>query len=234
MPHIAAFIEELRRFAAPLVFNPWQDCHDAYDMGSQAPAVRREQLDKYLRLRLPRARYLFVAEAVGYQGGRFSGIAMTSERMLLGHHRSVNPQWIIGGTGTRTSHAMSPHIPKETQRRLGFNEPTASVVWEAILGSISPFDAVLWNIFPFHPHREGDLLTNRTPTPQEVETGIPYIMRLLALCPSARVVAIGQPSALALENCGISHVKLRHPANGGTPAFRQGFAAMIAASGQGK
>ena len=233
MPRIDAFIEELRRFRAPLVFNPWQDWHADYDMSSQAPVVRREQLDKYLRLRLPRARYLFVAEAVGYQGGRFSGIAMTSERMLLGHHRAVEAHQIIGGIGARTSSAVSSHIPKETQRRLGFNEPTASVVWEAVLGSMSPYDAILWNIFPFHPHREGDLLTNRTPTPQEVETGIPYIRRLLALCPAARVVAIGQPSALALESCGIPHVKLRHPANGGTPAFRQGFAAMIAADGQG-
>ena len=47
-------------------------------IGPEAPAIRREQLRRYLDERIGHARLLLVAEAAGYQGAKFSGIAMTS------------------------------------------------------------------------------------------------------------------------------------------------------------
>ncbi len=79
MPNIKKFIDQLRVFSAPKVFNPWKDYDVRYDVGIEAPEIRSQQLEKYLRLRIPNVKYIFIAEALGYQGGHFSGIAMTSE-----------------------------------------------------------------------------------------------------------------------------------------------------------
>ena len=43
----------------------------------------------YLLPRVGRAKVFVVAEAVGYQGGRFTGIAITCERMLLDKHKTI-------------------------------------------------------------------------------------------------------------------------------------------------
>ncbi len=51
--------------------------------------MRRDNLVAYLLPRLGRAKVFVVAEAVGYQGGRFTGIAITCERMLLDKHKTI-------------------------------------------------------------------------------------------------------------------------------------------------
>ena len=51
--------------------------------GFDAAQVRRDNLVAYLLPRLGRAKVFVVAEAVGYQGGRFTGIAITCEELLL-------------------------------------------------------------------------------------------------------------------------------------------------------
>ena len=60
---------------------------------------------------------------------------------------------------------------------------------------LSAFDTILWNIFPFHPHKglEDDLLTNPTPTNEELDGGQKRCAKmLLALVPTLKIVAIGQ------------------------------------------
>ena len=49
-----------------------------------APAQRRANPAEYLNARAGRAPSLLVGEAMGYAGGRFSGIAFTAERTLTG------------------------------------------------------------------------------------------------------------------------------------------------------
>ncbi len=224
MPNIKNFIDQLRVYSSVQVFNPWSDYDRTYDIGIEAPEIRRTQLNKYLRLRIPNVKYLFIAEALGFQGGHFSGIAMTSERILLGNHPSVNPASIIGEVGKRTSNAKSLYERKETERKFGFTEPTASVVWGEILKSkLSPFEVVLWNIFPFHPYKLEGILTNRPPESNELKDGLVYVKMLLKMCPNVEVVSIGQSSAVTLEKNGINSIKFRHPSNGGTPEFRNRF-----------
>lgn len=167
------FVQSLLRWHGPDAFNPWADFDPDYDV-AYARSIRKAQLERYLTRRLGNARILLVAEACGYQGGRFTGVAMTCERMMLSLHPTVNARMVIGAPGRRTSRADSPFLPKEIQRRSGFNEPTDTVVWDACLSAgLAPEEFLLWNIFPFHPHQKGRMLTNRTPTERSCPTDWP-------------------------------------------------------------
>src|SRR3954453_6637283 len=86
---IAEFLRLLKRSPAGAVFNPWWQIDDKNDIGSNAPVIRRKQLRAYLQQRLQTARLAVIGEALGYRGGHFSGIPMTSERILLGKQPDV-------------------------------------------------------------------------------------------------------------------------------------------------
>ena len=73
-----------------------------------------------------------MAEAVGYQGGRFTGIAITCERMLLDKHKTIRAKDVTPIRLERTSSPTSSLL-KGTQQKYGFNEPTDTVVWSAIV-----------------------------------------------------------------------------------------------------
>ena len=106
-------------------------------------------------------------------------------------------------------------------------------MWSAIVEKgIDPYDTLLWNIFPFHPHKDGNPLTNRTPTDKEQQLGWEYTKRLLELHlelggVEPLVLAVGQKSADTMGKFGLSAIGLRHPANGGANLYRQGFAAAV-------
>ena len=190
-----------------------------------APSIRKEQLHDYLSRRVGKAKLFLIAEACGYQGGHFTGIAMTCERMILNEHPAVNSLMILGKEGKRTSRKDSPMIAKPTQKEKGFNEPTDSVVWKACLDAgLSADEFILWNIYPFHPHKKDDLLSNRTPTDDELAIGLSYTKELLSLTGSLPLLAIGKKSENTLLDAGFSVKGLRHPANGGVNIFRNQLA----------
>lgn len=206
------------------LFNPWYGRDWDHDLGADGAEIRRTNLKLYLVQRLECVRYLFCAEAVGYQGGHFSGIAMTSERILLGFLRE---------RGIMPDHVVRQHqfqrTSKQSLRPNGFSEPTATVVWQAMIQSgCDPNHFILWNIFPWHPYRpEKGMLSNRTPTTQELRAGPAVIQKLLALLPPVKIIAIGEKSAATLAEMGLAHIKFRHPAQGGVGIFRSQFNQMI-------
>ncbi len=217
---IQNFIEKLAGYQDELTFNPWRDTNPDYEVEG-AVDIRRKQLADYLSRRVGKAKMLLVAEACGYQGGHFSGIAMTCERMILNQHPAVNSEMILGYQGQRTSRPDSSFIEKPTQREKGFNEPTDSVVWKACLEAVlMPDEFLLWNIFPFHPYKKGNLLSNRTPTDTELAVGLTYTKDLLSLTGDLPIFAIGKKSEMTLSEAGFSVTGLRHPANGGANIFR--------------
>ena len=196
--NLTHFLTALSAYKGENVFNPWRDTDADYEVG-RAVSIRQEQLRDYLALRIGRAKILLIAEACGYQGGHFSGIAMTCERMLLNQHPKVTSRMILGREGTRTSRMDSPFITKAAQKEKGFNEPTDSVVWSACLeAGLAPDEFLLWNIFPFHPYKKGNLLTNRTPTDEELAIGLTYTKELLSLTGPLPLFAIGRKSEMTL------------------------------------
>ena len=101
------FIESLRETPEGDLFNPWWQNDPENDDYTNASEIRRHQLKFYLQERLGRTRFLLIGEALGYQGGHFSGIAMTSERMLLGKQ---------AGKGIWPEHIFTLKMPCRTSK----------------------------------------------------------------------------------------------------------------------
>jgi hypothetical protein len=216
---ISRFIDQLRRKPNDNLFNPWFETDPDHDISPECPEIRRRQFTAYLVQRRNKAKYLFIAEALGYQGGHFTGIAMTSERILLGHQKEkygVLPSHVFDGIeAVRTS---KPEVNKK-----GMSEPTATIMWGALLElGLDPYDVVLWNAVPWHPYKpESGLLSNRTPTQPEMDAGLDLLNPFLELFPGARAIAVGRKCEESLKRLGVEHVQVRHPANGGAPKFRK-------------
>jgi hypothetical protein len=213
-----AFMKLLKNSPAGAVFNPWHHRDPQHDAQGDAPIIRREQLASYMAER-QKATVILLAEALGYQGGHFSGIAMTSERLLLGHlrHKGLGPEMVFAARPRRTS--------REDIKPGGFTEPTATIVWGAMheLG-VDTRDVILWNAFPWHPYKpDKGFLSNRTPCDNEVMLGQPVLRALMAYACGAKILAVGQKSAVLLAAMGITAPALRHPANGGAGQFRAQF-----------
>jgi hypothetical protein len=219
-PAAAAFVAQLAHFpSVQNVCNPWcdRDINLEYDVGSHAASIRRAQLTAYLSERMASATTVLIAEAPGYQGARFSGMAMTSERIVLNNHASVRAHHVWRhSTGQRTSR---PDVARAGET--GMNEPTATVVWSHLLqAGFDSHSCVLWNTFAFHPHRPNAPMTNRTPTPTEVALAAPLLHAFLALFPTCRVVALGKIAHGALSAMGVTALSVRHPSMGGATQFR--------------
>ena len=206
------------------IFNPWRDVDRENDRDSRAPEIRTDQLRHYLLERLRKARYLLIAEAVGYQGGHFSGIPMTSERILLGYKNKegILPQHVLAGLEPQRT-SKPEIIPK------GFSEPTATIVWGTLLRlGLEPTDFVLWNAFPWHPYDpQRGLLSNRRPRVEELKYGLPVLEKFLQIFHGGRIVALGKISAGIFTDMGIACHEVRHPANGGAGAFRTKIALLL-------
>jgi hypothetical protein len=202
------------------VFNPWWQVDAANDIGPQAPAIRREQLRTYLSERIGKARLALIGEALGYRGGHFTGIAMTSERILLGANPDVTPSDVFSTIKPRRTSKLekAPH---------GFSEPTASIVWSTLLRlGIRGHGFVLWNVFPWHSFAARlNMLSNRMPTSAEVTASAPVLKAFLSLFAGVRVVAVGRLAASQLPSAAC----VRHPASGGSALFRRQIASLLAA-----
>ncbi|QEW21479.1 Uracil DNA glycosylase superfamily protein [Marinibacterium anthonyi] len=217
------FVTYISGIEAPAaVANPYSGFREGCDAFDGASAARSSQLWHYLNHRLDTARILLIAEAPGYQGARFSGIAMTCERTLLGHRVNVTAQDVLGEgiQAARTSDALACRFA--AQRIRGFAEPTAAIVWGELMRRGISREVVLWNAFPFHPHRPDNPLSNRKPTEQELADHRQVLERFRELFPAVQqVVAVGDVARdfLAGQNVAAEHV--RHPANGGAVLFRE-------------
>ena len=230
------FLRLLKASPSGAVFNPWWQIDEENDFGPHSPAIRRKHLAVYFRERLGKARLAIVGEALGYRGGHFSGIPMTSERILLGKKPDIVAVLCEGrsllkraddGGRRPPQRILSCITPRRTSKPSvcpnGFSEPTATIVWGALLRlGLKPNEFVLWNAFPWHsfdPHR--GLLSNRMPNESEQLSGRPVLKAFLELFACEQIVALGKIAAAQLEQLGVNAHCVRHPASGGAKLFRQ-------------
>jgi uracil-DNA glycosylase len=221
---VERFIRLLKKSPSGSVFNPWWQVDKRNDIGPNAPTIRREQLRAYLSERLGKPRLVVVGEALGYRGGHFSGIPMTSERILLGKKQDE---------GIMAAQILSRIAPRRTSKpqkcRDGFSEPTATILWSTLLKlNLSPKEFVFWNAFSWHSfdQRRG-ILSNRTPSRKERTAGLSVLKAFLDLFPCDKIVALGNIAASQLQEMGVKAHRVRHPASGGAKLFRQQIARIV-------
>jgi hypothetical protein len=195
------------RGAAHDVANPYRDARPDLDRPGAARA-RRRNLEAYLEA-VGEPRILLIGEALGYRGGRFSGIPFTSERQLAGPRRERLP-WA----------GEAPRLRPTGTRPGLWREPSATVVWRTLSGRAD--GVLLWNSFPWHPWGPGGPLSNRRPELRLLRRNLDLLERLLGAHPEALPVAVGRTAERALVDLGVAEPgTVRHPAHGGAPAFRR-------------
>lgn len=221
---VEKFIRLLKKSPGGAVFNPWWQVDKQNDIGRNASAIRRKQLAAYLRRRLGKVKLIVIGEALGYRGGHFSGIPMTSERILLGKKRDdgIEPEYVFP--------SIKPRRTSKSKTCLnGFSEPTATIIWGTLLRlGLEPEQFVLWNAFPWHSFnsRRGKL-SNRMPNKSERSAGLTVLETFLNLFPCDEIVALGKIAASQLKELNVESQGVRHPASGGARLFRQQIAKIV-------
>lgn len=199
---IREFVEELKkRENTDLVFNPFKQRHSCINLIAYLSYAKYNGAD-----------ILLMGEAPGFGGARHSGVSFTSGHLL----------W--------KSRIYSPIRNHLSFLKIKYKkELSASIVYSFFHNYPEIFKRViLWNAFPFHPHEEGEVNTNRTPNKAEINEGQYYIMRLLSLFSIKSIYAIGNQAFTSLkilknfkkipENL-LVEFKIRHPARGGAKKF---------------
>lgn len=197
---ITRFIRQLYRAPhTPTRFNPYKR------------RILRHNLKCYLvQMQAQRPHTLLVGEALGYRGGRLTGVPFSSEKLLMdGYAQST----ILGA-----KHGYQ--LPQKATNSLA-SEQTATIVWETISTLTPP--PLLWNAYPFHPHKPQKPQSNRPPTAAELAEGAAFLQALLNLYPLKTIIAVGNKAHTSLTKVRLPHQKVRHPAYGGKAEFVAGL-----------
>jgi len=191
------------------LFNFYRDADADLDV-VDAPALRRENLRRYLEDHADGVRLLLVAEAPGPWGCRFSGVPITSEAQL------VDPDF--PAAGSRTSLQAEP-----------LSEYSAGIFWRVL----KPYyrGSFVWNAVPHHPHRPGEPLSIRTPRQSEIDRFLPILDEVVRRIHPESLVAVGRKAENALKRIGRDAEYVRHPSQGGALLFAEGVHTALATLG---
>lgn len=201
------------------VFNPLADYDPVNDKSAKSPSIRLEQFKSYINCRLGKASTILIAEGESYKGAKFTGIAMTDERVLLGLKKTAP---FFRGQILDIDGAITSKSDK------GMNELTCSVLYNFLYKrDIDPKSVVTWNAFPFHPHKPNDPLSNRAPKIEEIEAAHHIHREFFGLFPDCKVISIGNYAAELMDEMGIDCERVRHPAFGGAKIVTEFLAAKL-------
>lgn len=203
---LLACLDQLRRFSAPNVFNPWAE-NDALDCFCNGAFDRGERLIAHFNCT---PKFLLIGEAPGYQGCKFSGIPFTNEKLLLD---GAIPRVMLGG--------------RITTRPRPWCEPSATIVWRTLHALGIAENTCMANAFNWHPHKPQEPYSNRAPTSAEIISGKPALMAIVNQCQGAKVVAVGKVAQAALRALGIKCEAVRHPSMGGAKSFAAGMREIV-------
>lgn len=188
------------------------DAFNQYAPGDPNNAIRRENLRLYLLAMATRdPKSLLVMEAPGYRGCRLTGVPVTSRKVLL----EGLPALPIFGR-----EAGFRDVGDAGFERV-YGEQSATIVWSALadLGALP----LIWNTFPFHPHRAGKPDGNRRPRALEIAHGAEFLRQIMAIWDFEQVIAVGNVAYETLRDMRLDCRKVRHPAHGGKKDFVAGL-----------
>ena len=199
---IEAFLNKLSKETSISKDTPFENPYENKD------SVQYYNLEKYLLFMLEvRPNVMFVGEAPGYKGCQRTGIAFVSEDEL--QNKANN--FALGEWNRRI-------VEKPEQ------ENSAKCIWSSLReAKLVP---LIWNAFPFHPYKpnpangKNPLLTNRTPSEEELKNGLEYIRDLKDIfeIDDKNIYAVGRKAQhiLGLPNDNY----MRHPSYGGASDCR--------------
>lgn len=174
--------------------------------------TQRHNLQTYLRQMTALAPdTLLVGEAPGHNGCARTGVPFSSEKLLR--------DGVLGGQ------LFGAHNGYRVSRRTVVHEQSAAAVWKVLAeaGRVP----LLWNAYPFHPHRPGDPDSNRKPKMSELEHGALFLEELIRIFGIQRLIAVGNAADSLLTRMGLEHQKVRHPSYGGRTAFKLGIIGIL-------
>lgn len=193
------------------------DAERLFDRTTPAGALRRSNLLRYLTLCAEAGSHTFlVAEAPGWRGMSNTGVPFMGVREL-----DARPGLLTGEeSGDGFEIPPEPTAPWEASSR----------VVQAALAGLDVPPPVSWPVYPHHPFVAGDRLTNRTPRPTEVRSGIPAVRTLMEAFEIRQVIAVGRKAEGALALIGMEATAVRHPAQGGAAQFTEQVRAVLSAA----
>ena len=197
MISIKNFVDGLsRRGHRPQTFNPYKNPELAANLYHYLMAVQR----------LNSQPVLLVGEALGFKGGRLTGIPFS-----------------CGDVFSRFNHPLLNELQSKLILSTRESENTATMVWEYL--SEKQQTPLFWNAFPFHPYQVRRPITNRAPTTKEIEQGSRYLKQLADIFQPPLIAGIGRNGQLAAQKAfpNQSIQRIRHPSFGGKREFIAGM-----------
>lgn len=194
-------LNTLKQLKFENTFNPYFDRCPVHD-GKDAPELRRYYLEEMLeRAAATELDAIWVGRDLGYRGGRRTGLALTDD-VHFSHHLD---RWDLE--------------PKRPTYGEPVAERTAAAIWDILLRVKAPI--FLWNVFPLHPHSEGDPFSNRAHNARERKAGAEILLRIVEFIKPQRIIAIGNDAFNVLSIAFTEHrvCKVRHPSYGGQNEF---------------
>lgn len=193
-----------------------EDAFNQYAPGDANNAIRRDNLRLYLReMSSRRPTALLVMEAPGYRGCRLTGLPVTSRKVLLEG---------VPALGMFGRDAGFRDVADAGFERV-YGEQSATIVWRTLSDLGAP--PLIWNTFPFHPHKAGQPRSNRRPRRAEIEMGVILLRQVMALWDFDQVIAVGNIAHETLADLCRACRKVRHPAHGGKADFVAGLTALL-------
>lgn len=172
-------------------------------------SIQLENITKYINFYAEKKpNYLLVGEAPGYKGCGITGIPFVDE-MTIKTNKFLIDEIQLSAKGNQ-------------------EESSSKIIWQKFNKEIVEKKIMFWNIFPFHPHKEGSKESNRTPNSKELLEGKVYFDELLRLLELKKenVYCIGMSSFLTIFN-EVPTNYLRHPSFGGKNLFIEMFKTKI-------
>lgn len=200
-PH--KFVAALADIRLKNVFNPYADRCTTHDL-VDGPAVRRSNLRGYLAaIETLGTDTIWMGRDLGYRGGRRTGLALTDERHL-----------------TEVSCSYPGTSPSRATRGPAVAERTAAEIWVMLSQLECP--PLLWNVFPFHPHKVNEPFSNRRFNARELAAVNDLNHALINWLGIRRIISIGRDAATYASGFDVEVECIRHPSYGGVRDFRAG------------
>lgn len=198
MKEIASFIEALRNDQnLKNAFNPYVQEHC------------HSNLQRYLlRMHSLQPKVVLVGEAPGYLGCRLTGIPFSSEHIIRNH----------------SFFRYDPYQLNNQTQKLQ-KEASATIVWN-VLDKYPDCIPLIWNIYPFHPFKDGNEKSNRAPLKAELDEGRKILKQLLVLFDIEKIITVGNKAKEGLKKEHFPNkiiVPVRHPSHGGKADFVKGI-----------